>query len=312
MKVMVINMNQKLRSNLLLLCTALIWGFAFVAQRVGADYLGPFAFNGIRFALGSLSLIPVILIFGREKSHKEGNNVSLHKSYDWKQTRYAALAGGCALFLASALQQWGVALTSAGKAGFMTGLYTVLVPIIGVLFLHRRTGIFMWCGAVMAVIGLYLLSMTGYEKPGLGDLVLIIGAVIWALHILIIDYFNQKNIHSLGFACGQFAVCAVLNLICAVLFEDITVAAVMAAGVPLLYGGLMSVGVAYTLQILGQKGADPTAASIILSLESMFSALGGALILHETMTVGGYIGCICIFIGIILAQLPQKSGKNQA
>lgn len=327
-------MNQKWHSNLLLLCTALIWGFAFVAQRVGADYLGPFAFNGIRFALGALSLIPVILIFGRDKSHKEGkksehknsvsgfaadtailqkeeNNVSLCKSYDLKQTRYAALAGGCALFLASALQQWGVALTSAGKAGFMTGLYTVLVPIIGVLFLHRRTGIFMWCGAVMAVIGLYLLSMTGYEKPGLGDLVLIIGAVIWALHILIIDYFNQKNIHSLGFACGQFAVCAVLNLVCAVLFEDITVPAVMAAGVPLLYGGLMSVGVAYTLQILGQKGADPTAASIILSLESMFSALGGALILHETMTVGGYIGCICIFIGIVLAQLPQKSGKNQ-
>lgn len=295
-------MKTKWKSNLLLLLTAIIWGFAFVAQRLGAEHLGAMSFNGIRFALGALSLIPVILIFGREKPDKEG----------MRQTVYASLAGGCALFLASVLQQWGVAITnSAGKAGFITGLYTVLVPVIGYIFLKRRTGILIWIGAVTAVAGLYLLSMTGYEKPGIGDLVLIVGAVIWAIHILIIDYFTAKNIHVLGFACGQFTVCAVLNLIGAFLFEDISIANITAAAIPILYGGLMSVGVAYTLQILGQRDADPTAASIILSMESMFSAIGGAIILHEKMTVGGYIGCVLIFIGIIFAQLPADFFKRK-
>ena len=290
-------MKTKWKSNLLLLMTAMIWGFAFVAQRLGAEHVGALTFNGIRFALGALSMIPVLLLFGGKRPQGE----------ERKQTVYAALAGGCALFLASALQQWGVQITgSAGKAGFITGLYTVLVPVIGVLFLHRKTGLFIWIGAVTAVVGLYLLSMTGYEKPGIGDLVLIAGAIVWAMHILIIDHFNQKGIHSFGFAFGQYAVCAVLTLIGALFFEDISLTGIQAAGIPILYGGIMSVGVAYTLQILGQKNADPTAASIILSMESMFSALGGAVLLNEKMTPGGYLGCLLIFAGIIFAQLPER------
>ena len=289
-------MNKtKLKSNFLLLMTAMIWGFAFVAQRVGADHVGAMTFNGVRFALGALSLVPVVLIFAR----KTPMDRECHR-----QTVYASLAGGTALFVASLLQQWGVELTqSAGKAGFITSLYTVLVPVIGVLFLRRKTGLFIWIGAFLAVGGLYLLSMTGEEQAGIGDLVLIIGAIVWAMHILIIDHFNEKQINAIVFAMGQFAVCAVYNLVGAALFEEMTVSGITAAGIPILYGGLMSVGVAYTLQILGQRGADPTAASVILSTESMFSAIGGILILGETMSVGGYIGCVLIFSGVVLAQL---------
>lgn len=289
-------MNKtKWKSNLMLLLTAMIWGFAFVAQRVGADHVGAMTFNGIRFALGACSLLPIVLL-------------TLHKTpmdrVCRKQTVLASLAGGAALFSASLLQQWGVELTqSAGKAGFITSLYTVLVPVIGALFLRRKTGLFIWLGAFLAVGGLYLLSMTGTEKAGIGDLVLIVGAIVWAGHILIVDHFNEQQINPVVFAMGQFAVCAVFNLIGAALFEKIVFSGIIAAGVPILYGGLMSVGVAYTLQILGQRGADPTAASVILSTESMFSAIGGILLLGESMSVGGYIGCTLIFAGVVLAQL---------
>ena len=287
--------KTKLKSNILLLMTAMIWGFAFVAQRVGAEYVGAMTFNGVRFALGALSLSPIVLI----TLHKTPMDKTCKK-----MTLLASVAGGTALFVASLLQQWGVELTqSAGKAGFITSLYTVLVPVIGFLFLRRKTGVFVWLGAFLAVGGLYLLSMTGDEKAGIGDLVLIIGAIVWALHILIIDYFNEKQINAVAFAMGQFAVCAVYNLVGAAIFEDIAIAGITAAAVPILYGGLMSVGVAYTLQIFGQRGADPTAASVILSTESMFSAIGGILILGETMTVGGAIGCVLIFGGVVLAQL---------
>ena len=289
-------MNQtKLKSNILLLMTAMIWGFAFVAQRVGAEHVGAMTFNGVRFALGALSLSPIVLITLRKSPMDKRCK---------KMTGLASVAGGTALFVASLLQQWGVELTqSAGKAGFITSLYTVLVPVIGFLFLRRKTGVFVWMGAFLAVGGLYLLSMTGNEKAGIGDLVLIIGAIVWALHILIIDYFNEKQINAVAFAMGQFAVCAVYNLIGAAFFEDIAIAGITAAAIPILYGGLMSVGVAYTLQIFGQRGADPTAASVILSTESMFSAIGGNLILGESMTVGGMIGCVLIFVGVVLAQL---------
>ncbi len=289
-------MNKtKLKSNIFLLMTAMIWGFAFVAQRVGADHVGAMTFNGVRFALGALSLVPVVLIFARNTPMDASSR---------RQTVLASLAGGTALFVASLLQQWGVELTqSAGKAGFITSLYTVLVPVIGVLFLRRKTGLFIWLGAFLAVGGLYLLSMTGEEKAGIGDLVLILGAIVWAMHILIVDHFNQKQIQPIIFAMGQFAVCAVYNLVGAALFEDMAVSGIVAAGIPILYGGLMSVGVAYTLQILGQRGADPTAASVILSTESMFSAIGGIIILGESMSVGGYVGCVLIFSGVVLAQL---------
>ena len=298
-------MKTKLKSTILLFLTAIIWGFAFVAQRVGAEFVGAFTFNGVRFMLGAASLIPVIMLFEKEKIDK-------------KILKYNLIPGilaGVVLFIASTLQQYGVELTqSAGKAGFLTGLYTVLVPLIR-FAMGKKTGFLTFVGAIFAVTGLFFLCMTGDEFSfGLGDVVLIIGAFFWAGHILVVDkYVNTTS--PLKFSLVQFLVCGFLSLICAFAFEDIQLSAIKSAGVPILYGGLMSVGVAYTCQILGQKESDPTFASIVFSTESVFSAIGGALLLNEIMSGRGYLGCVLIFIGIVLSQLNGekivKKPKNQ-
>lgn len=294
-------MKIKIKSTVLLFLTAIIWGFAFVAQRVGADYVGTFTFNGIRFLLGSFSLIPVILIFEREEYNKK----------KMLKTLAVSLAAGTILFIAASLQQYGVVLTgSAGKAGFLTGLYTVLVPVIRFL-MGKKTDILTFVGAFFAVGGLFLLCMTGDKLTfGKGDIVLIIGAVFWALHILIIDKFVNE-ISPLKFSMLQFFVCGLISTVIAVFTENIEITAVKSALVPILYGGLMSVGVAYTCQILGQKDADPTFASIVFSTESVFSAIGGAIILHEIMSGRGYLGCVLIFIGIVLSQLNLKEIRKK-
>lgn len=294
-------MKTKAKSTFLLFLTAIIWGFAFVAQRVGAEFVGAFTFNGIRFLLGSLSLIPVILVFEREKNIKS----------KFINTLMPSVLAGAVLFIASTLQQLGVEWTgSAGKAGFLTGLYIVLVPIIR-FFMGKKTSIFTFFGAIFALVGLFFLCMTGNELNfGKGDIVLIIGALFWAAHILIVDKY-VNNISPLKFSMMQFLVCGLLSIICAICTETIEFSAIKSAGIPILYGGLMSVGVAYTCQILGQKDADPTFASIVFSTESVFSAIGGAIILNEIMSGRGYIGCILIFIGIVLSQLnPDLFNKK--
>ncbi len=286
----------------ILLLTAMIWGFAFVAQRKGAEFVGAFTFNGIRFALGALSLIPVILIFEKKKE-----DIVVHKN-KMKRTAVVGIAAGIILFVASWLQQRGVEITgSAGKAGFITGLYTVLVPVFGI-FLKRKTNLNVWIGAFFAVAGLFLLCINEKWQISTGDAVLLIGSVFWAFHILVIDFFG-KSIYSLRFACVQFATCAVLGLICAFALETISWSAVRAAGIPILYGGLFSVGVAYTCQIIGQKNADPTYASIVLSTESMFAAIGGVMIMGEVLSTRGYIGCAFMFAGIIISQIVPKKRR---
>lgn len=289
-------------ANLMFLLTALIWGFAFVAQRQGADYLAPFSFNGIRYILGGLCLLPVILIFER-------------KGTPWRDKKLllASLAAGFVLYAASALQQAGVMLTGdAGKSGFITGLYTVLVPILCAILFRKKTSVNMWIGAVFATAGLYLLSVTdGIRSVSLGDLLLFIGAFFWAGHIIVIDRTGDE-LSSLRFACLQFLFCGILSLVTAFLFEEpILWENVRGAMIPLAYCALMSTGVAYTLQIIGQKFAsDPTVAAIIFSLESVFAALGGMLLLHERMRPQGYAGCLLIFTGIVLSQLNfQKKHK---
>lgn len=294
-------MKVKVQSTVLLFLTAIIWGFAFVAQRVGADYVGTFTFNGIRFLLGSFSLIHVILIFEREAADKK----KLIKTF------YISLAAGTVLFIAASLQQYGVELTgSAGKAGFLTGLYTVLVPVFR-FFLGKKTSFLTFIGAFFAVGGLFFLCMTGNSVSfGKGDIVLIIGAVFWAFHILIIDKF-VNDVSPLKFSMMQFFVCGVLSVIGALLTETVEISSVKAAAVPILYGGIMSVGVAYTCQILGQKHSDPTFASIVFSTESVFSAVGGALLLNEIMTGRGYFGCAIIFVGIVLSQINFQQIKEK-
>ena len=290
-------MKTKAKSTSLLFLTAIIWGFAFVAQRVGAEFVGAFTFNGIRFLLGSLSLIPVILIFERENFDKS----------KFIKTLVPSILAGVILFIASTLQQLGVEWTgSAGKAGFLTGLYIVLVPIIR-FFAGKKTSILTFFGAMFALVGLFFLCMTGDELTfGKGDVVLIIGAFFWAAHILVVDKY-VNDISPLKFSMMQFLVCGFLSIISALCTETIELSAIKSAGVPILYGGLMSVGVAYTCQILGQKDADPTFASIVFSTESVFSAIGGAIILNEIMSGRGYLGCVLIFIGIILSQLNLDS-----
>ncbi len=290
-------MKTKFKSTILLFLTAIIWGFAFVAQRVGAEFVGAFTFNGVRFMLGACSLIPVILLFEREK-------------IDLKLLKNNVLPGilaGVVLFIASTLQQYGVEITqSAGKAGFLTGLYTVLVPLIRFV-MGKKTSVLTFIGAIFAVTGLFFLCMTGDEISfGLGDVVLIIGAFFWAGHILVVDKFVHTT-SPLKFSLVQFIICGILSLVFAFILEDIEFSAIKSAGIPILYGGIMSVGVAYTCQILGQKESDPTFASIVFSTESVFSAIGGALLLNEIMSGRGYFGCVLIFIGIVLSQLNVDS-----
>lgn len=287
-------MKKRFLPSALLLLAAIIWGFAFVAQRVGADYLGAFAFGGIRFTLGGIVLIPVILLFDRKKPEKE----------EWKHLIFWSLIAGAILFSGSVMQQFGLQWSgSAGKVSFITGLYTVLVPVCAV-FLGKRIHKLTWVGVACAVVGLYLVCVGGSESFGQGDIITLVSTFVWTGHILVIDA-AAKRVNPLWLSCGQFLVCGMLSLCCAALFEEVTFAAIESALIPLLYGGLLSVGVGFTLQTVGQKRADPTAASIIMSTESVFGAIGGALILKERMSWYGYLGCTLMFTGIILAQLKQ-------
>ena len=295
--------KTQLKANILLLLTAAIWGLAFVAQKVGAEYVGAFTFNGIRFALGSISLIPLILLLNKKK---ENNDVKKEEGGNsLKHTIRAGIIVGCALFIATSLQQTGVMYTTAGKAGFITGLYMVIVPILG-LFLKQKVNNTTWIGIVIAIIGLYLLSINEDFSISKGDLLVLIGSVGWAIHILLIDNFTKK-IDPLKLSSIQFATCSILSLLVAFIFEDINMVGISAALVPILYGGLLSVGVAYTLQVVAQKNAKPSHAAILLSMESVFGAIGGAMFLGERIGSRGLVGCVLIFIAIIVSQLKPAT-----
>lgn len=298
--------NKRLSANMLLLLTAAIWGFAFVAQRIGSQYVGAFTFNGIRFALGSISLIPLIIYFNRRNKSKGSSNNNVYVNSK-RTILYGALVG-IALYAGSTLQQVGIIYTTAGKASFITGLYIVLVPIAGI-FLKHKTGRNAWLGVLFAIVGLYLLSVNDNFSIGYGDLLEVIGAVFWTMHILIIDYFSNK-MDALILSCIQFATCSILSLVTALIFEKITIISISNALVPILYGGLLSVGVAYTLQVVAQKNAKPSHVALILSMESVFGAVGGAVFLGETMSSRGYMGCILIFTGILVSQI--KFSPKQA
>jgi drug/metabolite transporter (DMT)-like permease len=301
--------NRRLVANSLLILTAAIWGFAFVAQRVGAQYVGAFTFNGIRFALGALSLIPLIIFLDKrkEKSEEATEKPSL------KSTLIPGVVVGLILYTGATLQQVGLNYTTVGNASFITGLYMVFVPIIGI-FLKHKIGKNSWVGVILALIGLYLLSINENFSISFGDLLEVIGAVFWAVHILAIDNFT-KRIDPLKLSFMQFATCSILSLITAFIFEDITMSGISSALIPILYGGLLSVGIAYTLQVVAQKNAKPSHAAIILSMESVFGAIGGAIILGESMSGRGYIGCALILAGILVSQInfsPKKAIVSEA
>lgn len=293
---------MKIKNTFLLFLTAMIWGFAFTAQRVGVEHIGNYTFNAVRFALGAVSLIPVILLL----EHKDEKN---HKA-KMRATVKVSMLAGVVLFTASTLQLYGIAMTqSAGKSGFITSLYMVMVPIIGI-FMKKKTNMNTWIGVFLAVVGMFLLSISDDWTIGYGDILLLVGAVFWALHIIVIDEHVQ-DIYSLRFSSIQFAVVAFLAAIFAVIFEDVSVSDLRNSIVPILYTGICSTGIAYTCQAIGQKNADPTYAAIILSTESVFSAIGGAIILNEVMLLRGYVGCVLIFIGIVVTQLKPYKARKQ-
>lgn len=286
---------QILKSNIMLLLTAAIWGSAFVAQRVGAQYIGSFTFNGVRFALGSLSLLPLIIYYGKRRVKVDNSSGST------KEVIFPGFIAGSVLFIAASLQQVGMEQTTAGKAAFITGLYIVLVPILGI-FLKHKTGASIWAGAGIALIGLYLLSVTETFTIENGDLLELIGSFFWAIHILVIDRFSRKvDVLKLSFI--QFATCSLLSLITAFSIETISLSGLQQAIVPILYGGVCSVGIAYTLQVVAQRHARASHAAIILSLETVFAVIGGYLMLNESLTARGMTGCALMLAGMLLSQL---------
>lgn len=299
-----------LRQSLLLFLTAVIWGVAFVAQSAGMDYVGPFTYNGVRSILGGLVLLPCIVLLDRQQERAERMDLQTAAQARKKNRRQLAAGGLCCgliLFVASSLQQLGIQYTSVGKAGFLTAMYILLVPIMG-LFIHKRVGVKVWIGVAFAVCGLYLLCMTNGFKLERGDALVLGCAVVFSLHILVIDYFSPK-VDGVRMSCIQFWVCGILALLCSVLFEQPELSSILAAWQPVCYGGIMSCGVAYTLQIIGQKGMNPTVASLILSLESVVSVVAGFLILHQTMSRRELLGCCLMIVAIVLAQLPNRNNQ---
>ncbi|MGB5529973.1 MAG: DMT family transporter [Ignavibacteriaceae bacterium] len=285
-----------MKSNLLLLLTAIIWGFAFVAQRAGMEFIGPFTFNTARFTLGSLSLIPLLLINQNKKFEKE----KLFTLKD-KKLFYGGLVSGTVLFLGASFQQGGLVYTDAGKAGFITGFYVILVPILG-LFISQKTSLLTWLGAIVATVGLYYLSINESFDVNIGDVLVLIGAFFWAIQILVIGYYSVK-VNSFQLAFSQFVVCALLSFIAAIFTETIVLQNILFAYLPILYAGFFSVGIAFTVQVVAQREAHPANAAIIMSLEAVFAVLGGWLILNESIPLRGLFGCLLMLIGMILSQL---------
>ncbi len=284
-----------LANDFLLLLTAAIWGFAFVAQRAGMEHVGPFTYTAVRFALGSLVLVPLVAARGR----REAPATPVARAI---RPVPAGLLAGAVLFGGAILQQAGLVSTTAGKAGFITGLYVVLVPLAGLAW-GERAGWPRWVAAVLAAGGLYLLSVTGGLSVEPGDLLVLLGALCWTAHVLVLGWLAPRT-DPIALACVQFAVCSVIAGIVAVAAEPLSVREIRAAAVPIGYGGLVSVGIAYTLQVVAQRRAPASHAAILMSLESAFAALGGWLVLGERLGPRSVAGAALMFAGMIVSQLP--------
>ena len=287
-----------LRTDALLLLTAAIWGFAFVAQRLGNQHVGPFTYNGVRFALGALSLLPLIALQGRGGGARPG---PASPPRSGPSLPAAGLIAGVILFLAANLQQLGMVETGAGKAGFITGLYVVLVPLSGLLW-GQRAGWAHWAGVALALAGLYLLSVTGRFTIARGDLLVLLSAVCWTAHVQVLGWLSPR-VDPIRLSALQFAFCSLASLAVAFATETVEAAGLRQALAPILYGGIGSVGVAYTLQVVAQRTAHPAHAAILLSTESVFAVLGGALLLAERLSPRGLLGCALMLAGMLLSQL---------
>ena len=294
--------NNMVRQVVFPLLAALIWGTAFVAQDMCADKIGPMTFNATRFFIAVVMLLIIIWIFGKlSKDHPQ--RTAEERKIDRKQLMLGGLCCGMALAVSSNFQQAGIgAGTDAGKAGFITALYIVLVPILG-LFLKKKVSLPVWISVGLAVVALYLLCITGDFSLAPGDLLMLLCAFFFAIHILVIDHFTAA-VDGMKLSCAQFLVAGVLSAIGALFFEAPDLAAILSCILPILYVGIFSCGVAYTLQILAQKDSNPTVVTILLSMESVFAVISGAIILHQRMTGREYLGCVLMLVAVLLAQIP--------
>lgn len=314
--------THKIRNTIFLFLTAMIWGAAFVAQSVSMDYIGPFTFICLRSVIGGLFLIPVIMVIDgiRKKGQSESMNVaglqndlqqmqSETQKLSWKNKKLleGGIVCGIFLFLANCFQQTGIQYTTVGKAGFITTFYIIIVPLIS-LFFKKYCGILTWIGVVIALAGLYFLCITEKMTIQKGDALILCCSFLYAGQILAIDHYNPL-VDGVKMSCIQFLTGGVLGAIFMFLFESPNMAMILNAAGPILYTGIMSTGVAYTLQIVGQKGLNPTVAALIMSLESVFSALSGYIFLHQILSTRELIGCVLMFIAIVLAQLPDIQRK---
>ncbi|WP_369600125.1 DMT family transporter [Hahella sp. SMD15-11] len=287
--------SNQLFSEALLLLAALIWGFAFVAQIVGMEHVGPYTFNLARFIMGGLALLPIVHVLSRRMPHPPVEIRVLP----------ASLLAGTVLFIASSLQQIGLQYTTAGKAGFITGLYIVLIPFFG-LFFRQHTHRYTWIGAGLALWGLYLLTIEGPFELSWGDTLELIGALFWAAHVMVIGWLAPRT-DALRLAAGQFLVAGLLSGVAAFWVETPRVTDLLAGWAPILYGGLGSVAIAFTLQVIAQKHVPASHAAILMSLEAAFAALGGWLMLDETLSVRGLIGCALMLAGMVCSQLRPRT-----
>ena len=303
-------MNMKsLRGESMLFLAAFIWGIAFVAQRVGGNMIGSFTFNAIRMLIGGVTLLPCIYLLRRKSNIKNGQVVTkkqwLNKN---KQLLTGGILCGIILFVASNLQQIGLSYTTASKAGFITALYIIIVPIIGIFF-KKYPSITLWISIFIALCGMYLLCITDGFNISTGDILVILSAFSFSFHILAIDYFSSL-VDGVKLACIQFFICGFFSLIAMFLFENPVFSSILHAWLPLLYTGVISCGVAYTFQILGQKNVIPSIASLIMSLEAVFCAIGGWILLGESLSFKELIGCTLVFSAIILAQIPASAREK--
>ena len=287
-----------MKNNILLVLTALIWGCAFVAQSVGMDYVGPFTFNMARFLIGAIVLLPVIWFMDRQRK------TGAEKGAGQKTLIIGGICCGIALAVASTLQQWGILFTTVGKAGFITAMYIVIVPLLGIFIGKKVRPLIIGCVAI-AVVGFYFLCMTESLRLGLGDFLVLLCAIAFSIHILVIDHFSPK-VDGVKMSAIQFLTAAIISAVPTLLWEQPVFTEILQAWQPVLYAGVMSCGVAYTLQIIAQKNADPTVASLLLSLESVFSVLAGWVLLGQGLSCKELFGGVLIFCAIILAQLPEK------
>ena len=302
--------QTKIVSSLMLLLTAFIWGLAFVAQSEGTEFIGPFTLNFSRFLLGGFVLIPVIILreFFSKKQAKKDNDSTQKLPVFHKNNIIGGICCGAVLGIASSLQQFGLMQTTVGKAGFITTLYVIFVPILGI-FIRKKAGLRIWISAGIAIIGLYLLCMQESLILSSGDFLILACALVFSVHVMTVDYFSPKG-DGVVISCIQFFTCALINGIGAFTMEQPNVESILASYVCILYLGVLSCGVAYTLQVVAQKNTDPTVAALTMSLESVIAAAAGVILLGQYMNLREVLGCVLVFGAVILAQIPIQSMTN--